>query len=458
MKKVFDYIEKYGMIQAGDKVIAGVSGGADSLCLLFLLAEYGKKVDFSLIAVHVEHGIRGQESLEDQEFVENLCKEQGIDLRCVSCNVPQMAREKGWTLEEAGRAARYEAFRKTCEETGGTRIAVAHNQNDQAETMLWNMARGSGLTGAAGIRPVRENIIRPLLCVSRQEIEEYLRSRGISWRTDRTNEEMRYTRNCIRHHILPAMERELNEKTTVHLAQLSQDIRQVEQYLEKTVEKTVRETAVFLEGRAEIQAEKFLQEEELIQERALRLCLKKAGCGLKDVGRRHIRQLLKLFAGQSGKRVSLPGGWMAVKQFDQVCIMQEGSAYISREAEFLKQLKIPGATETPWGILETTVFEYESENIPQNKYTKWLNYDKISSNLQLRTRRPGDYLVINRQGGRKKLKEYFVEEKIPAEKRKDILLVTCGSEILWVVGYRISEAYKITDQTEKALQITIRLR
>ena len=180
MQKAFQTIEKYHMIQPGDRVLAGVSGGADSVCLLFILLEYRKKVSFDIKAVHVEHGIRGEESRQDAVYVEALCQKQNVEYECVSVDIPAMAVTEKLSTEEAGRLARYQIFEEISKSWHADKIAVAHNQNDQAETILWNLARGSGLDGAAGIRPVRENIIRPLLNTSRKRIEAIVNSYGYS--------------------------------------------------------------------------------------------------------------------------------------------------------------------------------------------------------------------------------------------------------------------------------------
>lgn len=190
MQKAFQTIEKYHMIQPGDRVLAGVSGGADSVCLLFTLLEYRKKVSFDIKAVHVEHGIRGEESRQDAVYVEALCQKQNVEYECVSVDIPAMAVTEKLSTEEAGRLARYQIFEEISKSWHADKIAVAHNQNDQAETILWNLARGSGLDGAAGIRPVRDRIIRPLLECSRPEIEVYLKQKSITWREDRTNQEL----------------------------------------------------------------------------------------------------------------------------------------------------------------------------------------------------------------------------------------------------------------------------
>lgn len=452
MRKALGTIRTWKMIQPRERVLAGVSGGADSVCLLMVLLELQKEMEFAIKVVHVEHGIRGEESLRDAAYVKKLCEEHGVEYECVSCDIPAMAKREKLSTEEAGRIARYEAFEQIGREWNATKIAVAHNQNDQAETILWNLARGSGLDGAAGIRPVRGKIIRPLLECSRSEIEEFLRKKGVTWCEDCTNRELDYTRNIIRNQLLPDMEKQLNTKAIAHLAAFGTEMRRTEEFLQTLEEEACREMAVIRPGEARIEVGKFRGEAVLLQERIIRSCLKKAGCGLKDLQREHIEGIRNLADMQSGKKVSLPGKWTAYREFDVLVIQKESETSKKELPEI--QLKIPGETRTGKGIFTTRIILNENQPIIEKKYTKWLNYDKISSSILLRGRKTGDYLVVNRQGGRKKLKAYLTEEKIPADQRGNVWLLTCGEEVLWVVGHRISEAYKVEKSTEKILEIT----
>ena len=199
---------------------------------------------------------------------------------------------------------------------------------------------------------------------------------------------------------------------------------------------------------------KLCEEKKFFQERILRNCLKEAGCGLKDIQRGHIQAICELQEKQSGRQIQLPGGWTARRAFDQIIIEEVSAEKQEKMVPEPIKLKIPGDTRTPWGIFTTRIIFYENQSIPQNKYTKWLSYDKITTSIYLRTRQAGDFLTVNRQGGRKKLKSYFTEEKIPAEERAYIPLLTMGQEVLWVPGYRISEGYKVEKDTKEILEIT----
>lgn len=450
MKKVLEYIEKYHMIQPGDCVIAGVSGGADSLCLLFVLADLRRSLDFRLEAVHVEHGIRGEESLGDAAYVEEICKSADIPFHLFSCKVPERARRERISVEEAARKCRYEAFEEARRGCAGTKIAVAHNADDQAETILFNLVRGSGMRGLCGMRPVNGNVIRPLLAVNRGEIEAWLTRRQLRWRTDSTNLELAYTRNRLRRRVIPLLEQELNEQASRHIVQAGERLSRAEVFLEKLGEEKAQKMCELKEGQFWVDREKLLAQEEIMQEYILRGLMEKLGTGLRDIQAEHYRQMQKLAGGVSGRQISLPQG--------NVCRCTGRFLVLGRPETFKEQpprveLPIPG--EAFWGPWRVTasVEPWENQIIPEKKYTKWLDYDTIKNTIQLRSRRPGDYFYT--ASGRKKLKRYFIDEKILQEERDRVLLVADGDHVLWIVGHRISQQCKVTEDTRRILKIQV---
>lgn len=492
MDYIFRTIQKFHMIEPGMKVVAGVSGGADSTCLLYVLAQYRKKVPFQLCAVHVEHGIRGKESLEDAAFTRQLCETFGVPCHTVPVPVAQIAREEGLSLEEAGRRERYRIFEEIRREYQADRIAVAHNQNDQAETVLWNLARGSGLKGLGGIRPVRGTVIRPLLFTDRKKIEEILTEAGLSWRTDATNLEQDYTRNRIRHSILPKMEEGLNSAAVVHITQAAQQLWQVQDYLVRMTRKAADACLIYPENTdgtfAVLRLEPYFRVEPLIQTELLKQALSSGGSGLKDVGSVHLAMLQELSRMDCGKKCHLPGGIRAVRE-DGVIRFFRHSGVCQKQDKEVFPLTIPGSLSLPGfrvqaSLLESKllfqsqpscgelscrrhenpeVFTHEkslrtagigNEKFAEEKsYTKWISYDTINNDVCFRKRQAGDYLIINGQGGKKKLKDYMIDCKIPRDLRDEIWLLADGPHILWVVGFRISEAVKITEDTRMILKI-----
>ncbi|MEE1444056.1 MAG: tRNA lysidine(34) synthetase TilS [Blautia sp.] len=441
-ERVFSYIEKYNMIEAGSQVIVGISGGGDSVCLLFLLSRYQKRRPFHLLGIHVNHGIRGQEALRDQEYAKKLCERLGVPFTVYTYSVPAIAQQEKRSLEEAGRMVRRRAFEEKAASLGKKAvIALAHHENDNAETVLHNLIRGTKAAGMGGIRPIQEigegvAYIRPLLKVTREEIETYLRQQQISWMTDSTNQELEYTRNRIRHRIIPEMEK-INPKAVSHIAQAADTFQAIEEYLTGQADMLYREYVEQRENGYWIRKELFL-EKELMQSYVIRMVLEQAADKKQDLTAFHVESILSLGKGRTGASVSLPGGVLASQVY--------GDLYV----------RLPDSGEAPLKELELEIFPWENQQIPEKTYTKWFDYDKIKSSLEIRHRKPGDFLTITDTGGRKKLKDYFIDCKIPREEREKVTLLAEGSHILWVVGYRISQYYKVTSQTKTVLKVHVK--
>ena len=487
LQKIFSYIKEKELIGTGDVVFAGVSGGADSMCLLEVLREYQRQTAFELRVIHVEHGIRGQESLADAAYVRQFCAERGIPCEVISVDACAYSRVHGLSVEEAARVLRYEAFEQAAQkaeiagaagrvsaesgqmaetaevvrEASGengeiagvgdacqglygsrARIAVAHHMEDQAETVLWQMIRGSDIRGMGGMRPRRGAVIRPLLDVKRVQIEEFLKESGISWREDATNRDSVYTRNRLRIDVLPVLE-ELNSQAVRHLCESADRLQETERYLEAQTDvlcgRAVREISP---GRILVCAP-LLQEQPLLQRRVLYRALERACGGAKDLGAGHVALLQELFSHQAGRELSLPYRVTAVRTY-------EGVELFSR---FAREMEGEESENAPEHIYMEVIDREKVFEISKKKYTKWFDYDKIKYNAQIRRRQGGDYLVIDSEGHRQKLKNYLVNEKIPKTERDKQLLLADGSHIMWVIGHRISDYYKVDEHTKRVLKV-----
>lgn len=471
MQRIFHTIEAYEMIRPGMRVLAAVSGGADSVCLLAALAAFREQMDFSLYVIHVEHGLRGEESLEDARYVEELCRSFSVPFFLESVDAAAEARKRHLSVEEAGRALRYEAFDRIAGQVGADRIAVAHNENDQAETVLWNLVRGSGLQGLGGIRPVRGRIIRPLLFLGRPEIEQILQAQGIAWRTDRTNLTCEYTRNRIRRQLLPQLEQELNPQAIGHIASAAQRLQEVQEYLNVQCEAIAKTCVQRADDGIYLELAGYGQQHALLQKELLKHCISllRDGAGWKDIGSVHLAALERLCCLPCGKSCVLPGGIRAERVERMTADGKAGQKQPmvrfwleERRAEKTgTDIPLRPGTEQQVGALRIQSALLDAarvqpdEILQEKKYTKWLSYDTIKSGVCFRRRRAGDYLVVNEQGGRKKLKNYLIDEKIPQKQRDQLWLLADGSHILWVVGWRISEAAKVHKDTEKVLRIHV---
>lgn len=458
LRKVLFFIRENKMIERGDNIVVGVSGGADSVCLLRILCELREELGHEITVVHIEHGIRGKDSIHDMDFVQELCNELRVEFRCVQCNIIELAKREKLTVEEAGRKVRYEAFARCLEEKGRGKIAIAHNKNDCAETVLFHMARGTGLKGMEGIAPVRDEIIRPLLCVERSEIEAYLEKIEQEYCTDATNADTVYARNRIRHEVLPALTK-VNDRAVDHIWGTARMLSQVQEYMEQQADKII-EKAVRSNDSIRISHKLLKDELDIIKQMVVHSLLGEAAGSRKDITTGHINSVTALVEHEVGGGVSLPYGLFAENGYDELIIWKHYKNKLAKDKKKpikVMELKIPGTVELGEGrgrlefrriLKDDKVYE-----IPQKMYTKNFDYDRIVGNLQVRNREPGDYFVIDSQGRHQTLKKYLINEKIPANEREDIIVIADGQHILWAVGYRISEACKITEDTREILEV-----
>ena len=458
VSKVFKYCEDKQLLRAGMTVVAGVSGGADSVCLIRILLEISVVMPLNIYAVHIEHGIRGEESKQDMEYVKSLCKELNVPLSIYEINVPAYAEANSMTLEEAGRYVRYDAFEKEAAKVSADVIAVAHHMNDQAETVLFNMVRGSGLKGLSGIAGKRDNIIRPLLILSREEIEEYLDSIGQEYCIDATNKDTDYSRNCIRNIVLPKLD-EVVEGAALHIARAADEIREANDYIYSQAADVYPKTVTESEnGDYIIDVSGIVTYPEIVRRYIVRIILKKLYKTHKDLESVHVKDILSLVDKQSGRSVDLPKNISARRSLDRIIVGCCGESKLLEMKPVNIECKDQSVVELPNGDqIDISIFPYEkSMTIPSGLYTKWLDYDKISDSLQLRNRRSGDYLIFDEKGSVKKLKKYLIDEKVPKEERDKLCVIAEKSHVLWVPGMRISEYYKISSDTKIVIEFRLR--
>ncbi|MDO4519738.1 MAG: tRNA lysidine(34) synthetase TilS [Eubacteriales bacterium] len=461
-EKVKRYIKEYSMIRSGDVVIAGVSGGADSICMLDILNCFCKEENAVLAAVHVNHGIRGKEADHDQHYVEIFCEKNHI--RCFSYryDVPELAKKQKLGEEETGRIVRRKAFEETAISYPGMqiKIAIAHNENDQAETVLHHLARGSGLRGLGAIRPVTEKkqfiYIRPLLCVQRSEIEAYLKLKKIEYCTDSTNLENEYTRNRIRNSILPAMQEQVNAQAISHIAQAAESLRQADDFFSQRAKEYAKQCKIkgkdgYLLRPELLETMWQIEKNYLVMEILGELAGKK-----KDITSGHVQSVLDLFEGTTGRKVSLPYHMTACRNYEGVALSRKKEKKdASGDRPIISwNLEIPGNLKCAAGTFECKKIQYTGQEIPRNQYTKWLDCDKINDTLKARFRQTGDYIFIEPNNTKKKISRIMIDDKIPAEDRGRIPLIALDREIIWMVGGRISEKYKVSSTTKNVLQIS----
>ncbi len=425
------------------------------------MAELSGELGFEIITVHVEHGIRGEEAISDAEFAESLSREYGIECIRFAYDIPAIAAETGQSEEEAGRIKRYESFNTVCRERGCNKIAVAHHGDDNAETMLFNLARGSGLTGLGGMRPVNGNIIRPLLCVSRQQIIDELKGMGQPYRTDSTNADTTYARNRIRNNVIPEL-REVNSAATANINDAMEMLREADDYIRSQAISLMRECIRYAKDAIFISIRELKAEHSLIQSYVVKLALEEICGNKKDITATHVGMVLELMEMESGKRSNLPYGACAIREYDEIRLARaftrdeespaEADIDVGRLLSGERIETVFGGSRMEFVIDQETGYD---EIKLENPYTKFIDCDIIKSGLRVRHPQEGDYLVINDKGSQKKLTRYFIDEKVPQSMRPGINIIADGSHVLWVIGMRISSAAKVTDKTRNILRISI---
>jgi len=457
--KIKAVIKDNELIKEGERVVVGVSGGADSVCLLLVLKEIMPPE--CITAVHINHGIRGDEAARDEDFVLQLCKRQGIRLEIRRLDVPLFARDNKISEEEAGRILRYRVFEEIRLLYKADKIAVAHNLNDVAETFLMNLSRGSGITGLTGIKLRSSVLIRPLIKTSRAEIEEIVTYLGEGFITDSTNNSLIYTRNRIRKRVIPELE-EVNERAVSHINDACERLEKIEGYIIKEAANAYE--SYVTKGKDIFISNEILTLDEVIIEEVLHKALSEAAGRARDIGSVHISYLLELFSKQVGREIDLPYEVRAFREYKGIRL--KGSANKSESGESIQMLpELLLHTEDVEGIstvaseednIRLTFEDGSVKNLSQNSCIRWFDYDKIAENVMVRFKEEGDFLVISPEGDKKKLKKYFVDSKIPSDKRGGIPLVVSGNDVLWIIGYRTGEGTRITKSTKKLLKMEIK--
>ena len=512
--KVKDFINKYEMVNSQDRIVIGVSGGADSVCLLFALKSLMKELEITLFVAHVNHGLRGEYACRDERFVKALSKKLDLPCYIVRVDAGDVARKEKLSIEEAGRILRREYFQEVKEKTGSNKIALAHHINDNVETFVMNLARGSGLRGVAGIKPVNGDYIRPLLCLTRSEIEEELKEKGISFCIDETNADNRFMRNRIRNVIIPNLEK-LNSKAVLHIDETINHLREVEEFMEERVMEElsrVTDRHVFVGNKEgmELEHPRMMDTQDIaitisnkittfplvIQKGVIKKVMEEISKHKPNFTGTHIKQIQELFSKQVGRSLDLPYGLVVVRDYQGVVIYQKSKLCISGKGTISKTRKknesngkeafegvveknakegfeignekstkevainIPGITKIPSFNLtiECRFIPDEEKNSYQpshSLYTKSIDYDIMKSGLSLRVREPKDVITIDKKGSRQKLKSYFINEKVPSGKRDYIPLLVDDEEVVWIIGYRMNMKYQLGPNTKTILEIKI---
>lgn len=442
--KLLKTIEKYSLIEPGDRIVVGLSGGADSCTLLHSLARLFEGTDVIFFAAHLNHGIRDDEARRDQIFSEDFSQKCSVNFVTKKVDVPAYARKNKISDEMAGRILRYDFFDEVCKKYNCNKIAVAHNKNDSAETVLLNLIRGTGSNGFEGIKPKNGNIIRPLIETSRAEIESYAQYNKIDFVTDSTNLSDIYARNIIRNQILPKMS-EINSAAIDNILRFSEIISQENSFIDLYIKDS--ELISYNDEKLLIDRKKFLLIHPAIRRRTLLKALKEFQGNTVNVTMRQIDALSTNI--KTGNVFSFGNGCMAVINANHIVLAK----HLNDDIFYEYSISVPGNL-----IINETGSEYKFEYVTKYLHrpnTMCISADNIDvSKLVFRSRKPKDTFVPFGMKGSKKVKSFFIDNKIPSYERPYYPLLIYDSEVCCVFPLRVSENYKVTKNTKKILMIT----
>ena len=474
IRKIRTAIRTHNLFSSGDRVLAAVSGGADSVCLLHALHELAPDLALDLTVAHLDHRLRGAASRGDAKFVTDLAAGLGVPCVTGSSDVRRRARRKGLSLEMAAREARYEFFARCAREVGAGVVATAHTADDRAETVVLKLVRGAGAAGLGGIardtvlRGLR--VVRPMLDISRSDIEAFLKQRGVSWREDASNSDVSFLRNRVRHEVLPLLESRLNPSLRRALCRTAEVLSQEERWIDDIVDGLARICTAREPGRGKARGK--VCPEVLIADtlravglaprrRVIRRWLMSNGVPAECVGFDAVARVNGLTgADATGSTVDVGGGWTVTNRYGKL-VLAAGVARVP-SAAFRERVAIPGETVLPdAGLRVETWPEGGVEKPGRTRAGELPARASISRaavgrrGLYVRSWRHGDRIRPLGLKGSKKVQDIFVNDKVPPEQRGCIPLFECAGEIVWLPGYRVARGWEVTDESTPALQMRV---
>ncbi len=434
--KFVDFVRSNNLIHADDKVLLGVSGGIDSMVMLNLFYKAG----FNFSVAHCNFSLRGEESDGDEQLVVRVCNEKGIKLHQIRFETEMFANDNKLSIQVAARNLRYDWFSSLCDEHGYNKIAIAHNRDDVAETVILNLTRGAGLKGLSGIKKVNGRVIRPLLDFSRNEIITYAKEHQIAFREDSSNSSVKYARNRIRHNVLPELEK-LNPSTKRSIAETASHVHEAWSLVEDYLLKLKKEVVT-------IESDKVLYSlQALLREKYSKLFLFEE---LTQYGFSHntVEQVSQSFHGQSGK--------VFYSSTHQLLHDREFLVLTERK-EFEKMIvKIDEKCElvdSPVNLKFHLINKTEIIDIPRNSKVASLDFDKLQFPLELRPWNSGDKFMPFGMAQFKKVSDFLIDLKVSMIDKEKVYVLTSNNEIVWVVGMRIDNRFKVDDLTAKIYKI-----
>jgi tRNA(Ile)-lysidine synthase len=468
-KKVAAFIKTNRLFESADRIVLALSGGADSTALLYAMVSLKNEdiLHADIMCAHINHQLRGADAGVDEDFAIARARDLLLPVTTRRVDVRDFAHKNKLSVETAARQLRIQTLMDIAKENNCAWITTAHHKNDNAETVLQRLVRGTGFRGLAGIWPLRifdDDIcfVRPLLSVSRDEIIEYLQKRNLKWRTDHTNADCTYTRNFIRHRLLPAVQKDCSGSLVEQLSELAASAGKLYSLVCNCAEKVWPELTDCSDNEIKLDLKMFLTQSTPVKIELVRRSLTAVGSGQRDVTKQHFKRILHLARQNvTGRKIELPSGFIVHREYDYIVFARPEKS--STPDELINKsisVKIPGQTGFGQYVIEATALEADDCRIEKFKTEKtscieWFDLDNVKLPIEVRFRKQGDRFWPFGLEAEKKIGKFLTAAKIPRELRRKLLVITDTEKIIWLWPLRISEQTRVTKKTRKILQLQI---
>jgi len=451
-EKVYGYIKEKNLIRENDRILVAFSGGTDSLALLMVLHELKDRLKIEIGACHLNHMLRGKDADEDENFTEEICRKLDVPFYSMKADVKAYGKENRLSLEAAGRALRYAFFKEIMVSLKYDRCATAHHLDDQVETVLMNIMRGSGLNGLTGMSPLREEFVKPLLFLKKEELTSYLKEKNLEPRQDDSNQESVFRRNRVRNELIPYIRENFNEDFPETLFRMAELLSYDSDFLEETVEEKAKSCLLIESNERIIIRKEAFKLHQAILRRLIQKAILLVKGNLSDIEEIHIRDIVSLNEKETGKMIDIKDAITARNDYGRIIIERKKTA--EREESMLhEELTIPGTY-----VIEgkTITFRFVGrDEIIKDKRLRFFNGDIIEEKIIVRHRNEGDRMRPFGMNGYRKLKNILIDKKISREDRDRLLVFQNRNEIFYIGSMIISDDYKVKESTQKILEVGI---
>lgn len=446
-EKVIRFIKSASLIEEGDKVIVALSGGPDSVFLLNIFKKYQKKYKITIGAFHLNHKLRGKAADSDEKFCSQLCKKLQVEYFSASKNIKTIAKKNRISIEEAGRNIRYKLLNDICLKRNYSKIATAHIQDDNTETVFLNLIKGTGLSGMSGIPVRRGNIIRPILCLSKTEILDYLHLNKLDYRIDETNLSEDYERNYLRKQIIPTIKSRLNPSLDETVFNSALVFQSVKDFIENSINVFLDEVVSIDKSGITINISRIAEHHKLILSESLRkVILNEWGLVLNY---NDVTKIIGLINKQSGLSVELTGNLVASRNSESLIIRRKLTPTVLKSF----YIRAGEIKKTELGVISVRALDKGKVSYNPDANLEYISADNISGKLKVRVWKPGDKFVPLGMKGEKKISDFLIDEKISRFTKQDQLVLVDNKKIIWLIGKRIDNRFRITTATKKVLEL-----